>query len=182
MSSNLGTGLPVTLELPVLNYERFRLDNGLTVVVQSDRRTPIVAMALWYHVGSANEPRGGTGFAHLFEHLMFSGSENHRGNFFEPFVRVGATDQNGTTWFDRTNYFVTVPSTALDVAMWLESDRMGICSARLASPSSKRRGAWSRTRRGKSKRALRSRGRVIQRAVYPPTTPITTSPSVRWTI
>ena len=81
--------------------------------------------AVWYHVGSKDEPAGKTGFAHLFEHLMFNGSENHKGEFFAPFEQAGATGQNGTTWFDRTNYYETVPTTALDMALWMESDRMG---------------------------------------------------------
>jgi predicted Zn-dependent peptidase len=111
-----------TLDIP---YSRFVLPNGLVVIVSEDHKAPVVAVSVWYHVGSANEPAGKTGFAHLFEHLMFQGSENHRGEFFEPFERAGATDQNGTTWFDRTNYYETVPTTALDMALWIESDRMG---------------------------------------------------------
>src|SRR5690606_38595459 len=83
------------------------------------------AVNIWYHVGSKDEPAGRSGFAHLFEHLMFNGSENHRGEYFEPFELVGATDMNGTTWLDRTNYFQNVPTTALDLALWMESDRMG---------------------------------------------------------
>ena len=106
-------------------YTRFTLPNGLTVVVSEDHKAPIVAVSVWYHVGSAYEPEGKTGFAHLFEHLMFSGSEHHKGTYFKPFEVAGATDMNGTTWFDRTNYFETVPTTALDMALWMESDRMG---------------------------------------------------------
>ena len=106
-------------------YEKFTLDNGLTVIVHEDRKAPIVAVSIWYHVGSKDEPEGKTGFAHLFEHLMFNGSENHDAEFFEPFEQVGATAMNGTTWFDRTNYFENVPTPALDMALWLESDRMG---------------------------------------------------------
>jgi len=106
-------------------FEKFELDNGLTVIVHEDHKAPVVAVSVWYHVGSADEPAGKTGFAHLFEHLMFSGSENHKGTYFQPFELAGATDMNGTTWFDRTNYFETVPTTALDVALWMESDRMG---------------------------------------------------------
>jgi zinc protease len=106
-------------------YEKFTLDNGLTVVVHEDRKAPIVAVSIWYHVGSKNEPAGKTGFAHLFEHLMFNGSENYDGEYFEPFEQVGATGMNGTTWFDRTNYFETVPTPALEMALWMESDRMG---------------------------------------------------------
>ena len=111
--------------IPVLAWQRFTLPNGLTVVVHEDHKAPVVAVSVWYHVGSANEPKGKTGFAHLFEHLMFQGSENHRDEFFRPFELVGATDMNGTTWLDRTNYFETVPTTALDMALWMESDRMG---------------------------------------------------------
>ncbi|MCW0401478.1 hypothetical protein NB688_003263 [Xanthomonas sacchari] len=106
-------------------YEQFTLPNGLRVVVHTDRKVPIVAVNLWYHVGAKDEPAGRTGFAHLFEHLMFQGSENHHGEFFEPFKQVGVTDQNGTTNSDRTNYFENVPTTALDMALWMESDRMG---------------------------------------------------------
>ena len=106
-------------------YKEFTLDNGLRVIVHEDRKAPIVAVSVWYGVGSKNEPEGKTGFAHLFEHLMFNGSENAPGDFFEPLQQVGATDFNGTTWFDRTNYFETVPTSALEVALFLESDRMG---------------------------------------------------------
>jgi zinc protease len=108
-----------------VSYEQFTLSNGLRVVVHEDRKAPIVAVSIWYHVGSKDEPAGKTGFAHLFEHLMFNGSENHPGEFFEPFEQVGATGMNGTTWLDRTNYFETVPTPALDMALWMESDRMG---------------------------------------------------------
>ena len=111
--------------IPDIAYTRFTLPNGLTVVVHEDHKAPVVAVSIWYHVGSADEPVGKTGFAHLFEHLMFSGSENHKGTYFAPFEQAGATDLNGTTWFDRTNYFETVPTTALDMALWMESDRMG---------------------------------------------------------
>ena len=106
-------------------YQRFTLTNGLRVVVHTDRKAPIVAVSVWYDVGSKFEPKGKTGFAHLFEHLMFNGSENAPGEFFEPLKNVGATDYNGTTYFDRTNYFETVPTAALSRALFLESDRMG---------------------------------------------------------
>jgi zinc protease len=110
------------VEIP---YEQFTLPNGLRVLVHTDRKAPIVAVNVWYHVGSKDEQRGRSGFAHLFEHLMFQGSENHKGEFFAPFEMIGATNQNGTTNGDRTNYFQNVPTTALDVALWMESDRMG---------------------------------------------------------
>ena len=106
-------------------YSQFTLANGLRVLVHEDRKAPIVAVSVWYNVGSKDEPPGRTGFAHLFEHLMFNGSENAPGDYFEPLREVGATDFNGTTWFDRTNYFQTVPRPALERVLFLESDRMG---------------------------------------------------------
>ena len=106
-------------------HTRYQLDNGLTLLVHEDHKAPIVAVSVWYNVGSKDEKPGKTGFAHLFEHLMFNGSENYDGEYFKPFEQVGATDMNGTTWFDRTNYFQNVPSTAVDLALWMESDRMG---------------------------------------------------------
>ncbi len=106
-------------------YQEFTLPNGLRVIVHTDRKAPIVAVNLWYHVGSKDEAPGRSGFAHLFEHLMFQASENHPGEYFTPFKQVGATDQNGTTNTDRTNYFENVPTTALDTALFMESDRMG---------------------------------------------------------
>jgi len=106
-------------------YTQFTLANGLKVVVHEDRKAPVVAVSVWYNVGSKDEPAGKTGFAHLFEHLMFNGSENAPGDFFEPLREIGATDFNGTTWFDRTNYFQTAPRPALERVLFLESDRMG---------------------------------------------------------
>jgi zinc protease len=106
-------------------FDEFYLDNGLRVIVHEDRKAPIVAVTIWYHVGSKNEQPGKTGFAHLFEHLMFNGSENYNDEYFRPFQEIGATNMNGTTDFDRTNYFETVPSSAVDLALWMESDRMG---------------------------------------------------------
>jgi len=106
-------------------HQTFTLDNGLRVIVHEDRKAPIVAVSVWYNVGSKDEPRGRTGFAHLFEHLMFNGSENAPGDYFAPLREIGATELNGTTSFDRTNYFQNVPTTALERALFLESDRMG---------------------------------------------------------
>ncbi len=106
-------------------YERFVLDNGLTVIVHEDHKAPIVAINVWYHVGSKNEKAGKTGFAHLFEHLMFGGSEHSQGRYLDTMERIGATDLNGTTNSDRTNYFQNVPTSAVDLTLWLESDRMG---------------------------------------------------------
>ncbi|HEU5168911.1 MAG TPA: pitrilysin family protein [Gemmatimonadales bacterium] len=116
---------PVAAPVPDIPFQRFVLGNGLTLIVHEDHKAPIAAVNVWYHVGSKNEKRGRTGFAHLFEHLMFNGSENHKGEFFTPFEQAGATDMNGTTNEDRTNYFENVPVNALDMALWMESDRMG---------------------------------------------------------
>lgn len=117
----------VKIDIP---YQKFVLTNGLTLIVHEDRKAPIVAVNLWYHVGSKNEKPGKTGFAHLFEHLMFTGSEHFKGSgdqraFFEAMERIGATGLNGTTSEDRTDFFENVPTNALDVALWIESDRMG---------------------------------------------------------
>ncbi len=122
----LAISTPLAAQSPVdIPYQRFVLPNGLTVVVHEDHKAPIVAVNVWYHVGSKNERPGRTGFAHLFEHLMFNGTEHYDKEFQEPLERVGATELNGTTNEDRTNYFANVPTSALDLALWLESDRMG---------------------------------------------------------
>ncbi|HYJ47635.1 MAG TPA: pitrilysin family protein [Pyrinomonadaceae bacterium] len=111
---------------PKLNFEKYKLKNGLDVILVEDHRLPLVAVNLWYHVGPANEKAGRTGFAHLFEHMMFQGSK-HVGDdaHFKLLEGAGASDINGTTGFDRTNYFETLPSNQLELALWLESDRMG---------------------------------------------------------
>ncbi len=106
-------------------HEEFTLDNGLTIIVHEDRKAPIVAVSIWYDVGSKHEPKGKTGYAHLFEHLMFNGSENAPGDYFKYTSEIGATGLNGTTSLDRTNYFQNVPTSALESALFLESDRMG---------------------------------------------------------
>jgi zinc protease len=111
-----------TVDIP---YTKFTLPNGLTVLVHEDHKAPIVAVNVWYHVGSKNERPGRTGFAHLFEHLMFNGSEHYDKEFMGPLERAGATGLNGTTNEDRTNYFTDVPTSALDLTLFLESDRMG---------------------------------------------------------
>jgi zinc protease len=112
-------------DLPDIPYTKYVLGNGLTLVVHEDHKAPIVAVNVWYHVGSKNEKPGKTGFAHLFEHLMFQKSENNRADYLATLEPLGATDLNGTTNTDRTNYFQNVPVTALDTVLWLESDRMG---------------------------------------------------------
>ena len=109
------------IELP---FQKRTLANGLDVIVHEDHQVPVVAVNLWYHVGSKNETPGRTGFAHLFEHLMFEGSEHHDKGYFPPLQRAGAL-LNGSTNADRTNYWEVVPTSALDLALWMESDRMG---------------------------------------------------------
>ena len=108
-----------------INYEKFVLPNGLTLLVHEDHKAPIVAVNVWYHVGSKNEKFGKSGFAHLFEHLMFNGSENYNKDYFLALEKIGGTDLNGTTNKDRTNYFQNVPISAIDQLLFLESDRMG---------------------------------------------------------
>jgi zinc protease len=133
MNSRLSAGLllivcqalfaqPVNIDIP---YQKFVLKNGLTLLVHEDHKAPIVAVNIWYHVGSKNEKVGKTGFAHLFEHLMFGGSEHFKRRYIEAMEPIGATDLNGTTNNDRTNYFENVPTPSLDYTLWLESDRMG---------------------------------------------------------
>src|SRR5258708_4390908 len=117
---------PAPLEVPQLKFEKYKLENGLEVILSEDHRLPMVAVNLWYHVGPANEVAGRTGFAHLFEHMMFEGSRHVPGSSHFHFLEAaGASDINGTTDFDRTNYFETLPSNQLELALWLESDRMG---------------------------------------------------------
>ena len=115
-----------THKLPEIKYQKYTLSNGLTVITHEDHRLPLVAVDLWYHVGPLNEKPGRTGFAHLFEHMMFEGSEHVGAKaHIRDVEAAGATDVNGTTSFDRTNYFETMPSNQLELALWLESDRMG---------------------------------------------------------
>ena len=113
------------IAIPDIPYTKFVLTNGLTVLVHEDHKAPIVAINTWYHVGSKNEKPGKTGFAHLFEHLMFSGSENFNYTYINAMERIGATNLNGTTNGDRTNYFENVPTSMLDYVLFAESDRMG---------------------------------------------------------
>src|SRR5437868_11361242 len=121
--------------LPQLKYEKYKLKNGLDVILSRDTRLPMVAVNLWYHVGPANERPGRTGFAHLFEHMMFEGSKHTVGTPFRYLEAAGASDINGTTDFDRTNYFETLPSNQLELALWLESDRMGYLPDKLDQAS-----------------------------------------------
>ena len=120
-------GSPASAETPPsIPYEKYRLANGLEVILSQDRTLPLVAVDIWYHVGAANEERGRTGFAHLFEHMMFTGSKHLARGVSEKLLEgVGGTDANATTSFDRTNYFDTVPSNQLELALWTHADRMG---------------------------------------------------------
>jgi zinc protease len=156
-------------------YKKIVLKNGLTLLVHEDHKAPIVAVNVWYHVGSKNEKPGRTGFAHLFEHLMFNGTEHFNDDYFKVLESLGATDLNGTTNEDRTNYFQNVPTSALDTVLWMESDRMGhlvgaITQARLDEQrgvvqNEKRQGENNPTvvlispsPRPRSRRAIRTRG------------------------
>jgi zinc protease len=114
----------VTVTVIDLPFTKRTLGNGLDVIVHEDHHVPIVAVNIWYHVGSKNERPGRTGFAHLFEHLMFEGSEHHNSGYFPPLQEAGAL-LNGSTNTDRTNYWEVVPTSAVDLALWMESDRMG---------------------------------------------------------
>jgi zinc protease len=140
----------------------------LTLIVHEDHKAPIVAVNVWYHVGSKNEHRGKTGFAHLFEHLMFEGSEHYNDEFTIPFDRVGVTEQNATTSNDRTNYFENVPKNALDLALWMESDRMGhllgvVSQARL----DEQRGVVKNEKRQRHNQPYGRVFDIIGRNVYP---------------
>ena len=121
-AQEMPTFSPDDINIP---YKKYVLENGLRLIVHEDHKAPIVAVNVWYHVGSKNEKPGKSGFAHLFEHLMFNGSENFNDDYFQVIESIGGTDVNGTTNNDRTNYFQNVPVAALDRVLWLESDRMG---------------------------------------------------------
>jgi len=117
--------IPTLVKEVSIPHSQFTLKNGLTVIVHEDHKAPVAAVSVWYNVGSKDEPASKTGFAHLFEHLMFNGSEDLPGDYFTYLQQIGATDYNGTTNTDRTNYFETVPAGALEREIFMESDRMG---------------------------------------------------------
>jgi zinc protease len=135
LSASLAVAAPQAAgDVPDIKYEVYTLSNGLRVILAQDHRLPLVAVNLWYHVGPAYEEPGRTGFAHLFEHMMFQGSKHVPANAHIGMLEAaGASDLNGTTDFDRTNYFETVPSNQLELALWLESDRMGYLLDRLTA-------------------------------------------------
>jgi len=177
LAIGLAAGMPVALASPAapakavtvdIPYEQFTLPNGLRVIVHTDRKAPIVAVNLWYHVGSKDEPAGRSGFAHLFEHLMFQSSENHKGEYFAPFKQVGVTDQNGTTNQDRTNYFENVPTTALDTALWMESDRMGHLVGAIGQPElDEQRGVVQNEKRQGENQPYGRSYDVLLKSLYP---------------
>ncbi len=149
-------------------YKKFVLENGLRLLVHEDHKAPIVAVNVWYHVGSKNEKPGKSGFAHLFEHLMFNGSENYNKDYFKLMESIGATDLNGTTNEDRTNYFQNIPVSALDQVLWLESDRMGhllgvIDSARL----DEQRGVVQNEKRQGENQPYAISWELTQKSTYP---------------
>ena len=116
-----------------IDHKKFVLDNGLTLLVHEDHSVPVVAVNIWYHVGSRNERRGRTGFAHLFEHFFFNGSENYPFGFREAMDDLGANNRNGTTSTDRTNFFEDVPASALERTLYLEADRMGFLAGNISA-------------------------------------------------
>lgn len=151
-----------------LSYRKHILANGLTLLVHEDRKAPLVAVHLMYHVGSQDEKAGKTGFAHLFEHLMFNGSEHHDDEFFRPLESAGASSINGTTNADRTNFYETVPTEALDLALWLESDRMGhLLPAITQAKLDEQRGVVKNEKRQRESQPYGKVDELITQAMYP---------------
>ncbi|HEU5309824.1 MAG TPA: pitrilysin family protein, partial [Candidatus Eisenbacteria bacterium] len=153
-------------------HKTFTLDNGLRLIVHEDHSAPVVAVNLWYHVGSRNEQRGKTGFAHMFEHFFFNGSEHHPSGFREAMDDLGANNRNGTTNGDRTNFFENVPVSALERTLFLEADRMGFLAPRITKESLEReRGVVKNEKRqGENQpyaKALRSMSATRYPAAHP---------------
>ena len=156
---------PDQIDIP---FQKFTLDNGLTLIVHEDHKAPIVAVNVWYHVGSKNEKPGKTGFAHLFEHLMFNGSQHFNKDYFQALESFGATDLNGTTDNDRTNYFETVPTAALEQVLFLESDRMGHLLEVIDQPKlDEQRGVVQNEKRQGENRPYGRDEEIITKASYP---------------
>ncbi|TNE48017.1 MAG: insulinase family protein [Bacteroidetes bacterium] len=157
---------PDDIDIP---YKQFTLPNGLRLVVHEDHKAPIVAVNIWYHVGSKNEKPGKSGFAHLFEHLMFNGSENFNTDYFQALEAIGATDLNGTTNQDRTNYFQNIPVGALDQVLWLESDRMGhLLGAIDQAKLDEQRGVVQNEKRQGENQPYAKGWDIMTKAMYPP--------------
>ena len=164
-SADLSAQTKGEIDIP---YEKHILPNGLTVILHEDHKAPIVAFNIWYHVGSKDEKPGKTGFAHLFEHLMFNGSEHYNDDYFKPLQQVGATDLNGTTNEDRTNYFETVPASSLDLVLWLESDRMGFLKGAINQAKlDEQRGVVQNELRQYANEPYAITEELIARAVFP---------------
>ena len=153
-------------------HSKRTLDNGLDVIVHEDHRLPMVAVNIWYHVGSKNESPGRTGFAHLFEHLMFEGSEHHDHGYFPPLQRAGG-QLNGSTNADRTNYWEVVPTGALDLALWMESDRMGYLLPALSEKkfANQRDVVLNERRQNYENRPYGLAGMALSAAMFPPDHP-----------
>ena len=157
--------------LPPLDvpYEQFRLANGLRVIVHEDHKAPLVSVHVWYHIGSKDEPEGRHGFAHLFEHLMFNGSEHYNDEFFRALEPAGGTNLNGSTNTDRTEYHETVPTAALDLALWLESDRMGYLTGAIDQAKlDEQRGVVLNEKRQGENQPYGALREIIARESFPP--------------
>lgn len=170
------TGLFAQSDYPTYNpddinipYTKFTLPNGLRLIVHEDHKAPIVAVNIWYHVGSKNEKQGKSGFAHLFEHLMFNGSENYNTDYFQALEAIGGTDLNGTTNEDRTNYFQNIPLGAFDQVLWLESDRMGhLVGAIDQAKLDEQRGVVQNEKRQGENQPYALGYDLVQKEMYPP--------------
>ncbi len=164
--SDYPTYNPDEIDVP---FTRFQLPNGLRLIVHEDHKAPIVAINIWYHVGSKNEKPGKSGFAHLFEHLMFNGSENYNTDYFQALEAIGGTDLNGTTNEDRTNYFQNVPLSAMDQVLWLESDRMGhLLGAIDQAKLDEQRGVVQNEKRQGENQPYSLGYDILQKEMYPP--------------
>ncbi len=157
---------PDEIDVP---YKKFVLPNGLRLIVHEDHKAPIVAVNIWYHVGSKNEKPGKSGFAHLFEHLMFNGSEHYNNDYFQALESIGASDLNGTTNEDRTNYFQNIPVNALDQVLWLESDRMGhLLGAIDQAKLDEQRGVVQNEKRQGENQPYAKGWDIVQKEMFPP--------------
>ncbi len=165
-AQDLPTYDPNSIDVP---YQKFVLPNGLRLIVHEDHKAPIAAVNVWYHVGSKNEKPGKSGFAHLFEHLMFNGSEHFNTDYFQALEAIGGTDLNGTTNDDRTNYFQNVPIGALDQVLWLESDRMGhLLGAIDQGKLDEQRGVVQNEKRQGENQPYARGWDILQKEAYPP--------------
>ena len=155
-----------------IDFSAHTLDNGLDVIIHEDHGCPIVSVNVWYHVGSKNEVPGRTGFAHLFEHLMFEGSQHYDRGYFHPLQEAGAS-LNGSTNADRTNYWEVVPTNALDLALWMESDRMGYLLPALTAAKfdTQRDVVLNERRQNYENRPYGLAGMALMGALYPPAHP-----------